>query len=218
MCALKDTIKYFPIILFSALLFFFPFPASANAGLPMIIIFWPLLFILFLPIVMIEYGVMKKYTRSFSPTPRLFWPLVMANLFSTLIGIPLTWIALVGMEVGVSLFLPSGTVNLSYIWPLTAPWLYPDTLQHNWMIVTALLILLIPFYFISAWTEGRIMGWMTKNKEHKPHIRNAMWKANFFSYLFLVLFLAPWLFLKPPPVFISFSNKMAQIFFLKLFF
>lgn len=217
MCALKDIIKYFPIILFNALLFLFPFPASANAGLPMIIIFWPLLFILFLPIIIIEYGVMKKYTRSFSATAPLFWPLVIANLFSTLIGIPLTWIALVGIEVGVSLFLPSGGVTLSYIWPLTAPWLYPDTLQHNWMIVTALLILLIPFYFISAWTEGRIMGWMTKNKENKTHIRTAMWKANFFSYLFLALFLAPWLFLKPPPIFISLSNKIVHL-FLKLFF
>lgn len=219
MCALKDIIKYFSLSFLIVLLF--PLPANANAGLPMIIIFWPLLCLLFIPIIFIEYGVMKRRTHALSPSPPLFWPLVVANLFSALIGIPLTWVVLVALEIGGALLFSQWGLDLnnvgSYIWPLTAPWLYPNTLQHQWMIVAALLILLIPFYFISAWTEGRILAWMTKNKGDKPLIRKAAWRANLYSYLFLAIFFSPWLFLEPPHFFISFSNTIIR-FFLELFF
>ena len=63
------------------------------------------------------------------------------TVVSALIGIPLTWVVLVALEIGGAMLFSQWGLDLnnvgSYIWPLTAAWLDPNTLQHQWMIVAA---------------------------------------------------------------------------------
>jgi len=124
-----------------------------------------------------------------------------ANLVSTVVGVPLTWLVLAAGEIGVqyagSLFAPPtgpqhplsplagvavGAVNMI----LMAPWLVPYEGSLYWMIPTAALLLCVPFFFVSVWIEylvaRRMMG-----RERASQARDWAWRGNLWSYSLLVL-------------------------------
>jgi hypothetical protein len=124
-----------------------------------------------------------------------------ANLASTVVGVPLTWLVLAAAEISLqyagSLLAPHagpqhplsplagiavGAVNMV----MMAPWVVPYEESLYWMVPTAALILCVPFFFVSVWVEyliaRRMMG-----REHATQTRDWAWRANLWSYSLLVL-------------------------------
>jgi hypothetical protein len=166
-------------------------PTHANAGLPMLVLIWPLFWLAFIPIVLIESWVLYKFFKK-EPFKNLLWPTTVANSFSTLVGIPLMWGILVALE----MLTPGGGgtyPNLSVFWQfflgvtLQAPWLLPYESEAYWMVPVSIMVLLFWFFFVSAWSEGLILAKFLKKTHPADLIKKATWKANMASYAFLYL-------------------------------
>lgn len=78
-------------LIFFTFFIFFPQAAWGNFILPILAVQWPLMWIAFAPIVLIETWVMQKKLADICTRDLLkatFW----ANLTSTLVGMPVTWL------------------------------------------------------------------------------------------------------------------------------
>lgn len=179
------------------LLFIVSSPAYANAGLPMLVIVWPLFWLAFIPIVLIEYRILRKTLKTETPR-RLIFITTGANLFSTVIGIPIIYFLLLLLEI----FIPGGDGTFPYLtefWrrvlsvTLQAPWLIPYESEFYWMIPVACAFLFIPFYFMSSWIESIIIAYYLRNSYQSRDVKKAVWKANQASYAFLYIIIAGWL-------------------------
>src|SRR5688500_6765144 len=73
-----------------------PSPVSANIGLPMIAVFLPPLWIALVPIVLVESVVVSRGTGA--PFQRSLGAVALANIVSTVIGVPLMWFVLATIE------------------------------------------------------------------------------------------------------------------------
>jgi hypothetical protein len=156
----------------------------ADIGLPMIAVYLPLAWLALVPIILIEawYGTWKYKL----PFQRAVSAQTTANCLSTLIGIPITWLALVLIQMPVfelgSHVVPERVVSaLSPIWGAT--WLGPE--PSNWLIVIAIAVLTIVFYLMSVAIEGIAVRRFFRDTERKT-IRNWMLQANAISYTFLL--------------------------------
>lgn len=170
--------------------------AYANVGVPMFVVIWPMYWILLIPIILIESWYSKRFLRSV-PFKKIFWPITVANLFSTLIGIPIVY----GLLLLIQLLVPGAGSDylqfpepnaLQYILSVTvqAPWLMPYESYESylfWRIPVAILFLLIPFYFASAWIESFILTKFFNVYPDRALMKKITWKANLMSYLFLFL-------------------------------
>lgn len=194
----KEHLVLFISIVLSVL--FLPMPANANAGLPMIMIAWPIFWLAFIPIVLIEWAVMRHLLPTISKRS-LLWNITLANAVSTVIGIPVTWFALVALEfllttspfallyVSVQHALSDTTWAKAFEILITAPWLYPFDGQTMNPIPFALILLFVPFFFVSYWSESRFIQWRLRNMPSStpPNLGVAVWKANLASYAFLAV-------------------------------
>lgn len=184
------------IMSLSILVLFFAEPAHANVGFPMIAIVWPLFWFALIPIILIEYYAWIKIF-DIKLNRKIFGAISIANVVSTLIGIPITWFILVVIE----LLLGGGRAfsNLNDFWQyflgvtLQAPWLLPFEGQLYWMIPTACLVLFIPFYFMSCWLEEKVVRYYLKEYYSTSEIKEAVRKVNRASYAFLYLVAFIWL-------------------------
>jgi hypothetical protein len=116
-----------PILL--VLLFVWPRTAHADAGVPMIAVLWPWAWAAFIPVCLIETLVAKRLLSL--PLLQCARLSVVANAWSTLVGIPLTWLALFLVEMGGGLGLwvsgaEPGPVWTAVLSPIGAPWLGPQ--------------------------------------------------------------------------------------------
>lgn len=165
----------------------YPGVASANAGVPMLGIALPGFGLMLLPIIALETGVIA---RSLRMAPRaVVWPVALSNLASTLLGIPLTWalLVLLQMVTGGGGAIGMGTIAgriIAVTWQ--APWMMPYESDLYWMIPTALLVLLVPFFFASWFMEYGVSRLMLRASAGKPLFR-AVRTANIASYAMLVV-------------------------------
>lgn len=125
-----------------ALLACWPGLATANAGVPMLALVWPAQWIGLLPIVLVEAAVFQFAGNV--PWRQSVWPIAKANLLSTLVGIPLAWVALLGLQFTVSGVVIStvpadisGSAIIRYLlFPLLAAWAPAGTAgkstQRSW--------------------------------------------------------------------------------------
>jgi hypothetical protein len=164
------------------LLLLFPAIAQADAGVPMLALLWPALWVLFIPIVIIEAWIARRVVG-------LDWKTSLkksgiANAVSTLIGIPLTWGVLVVIEIMLSQGGRAYGINtLSgklIAVTVQAPWLIPYESDLGWMIPAASIVLLIPFFFVSVFVERWVFG--RKTQIDKTKIKSWSWKANLLTY------------------------------------
>lgn len=177
----------------------FPTVALANAGLPMLAIVWPMSIPAFIPVVAIESWVVR---RALNVSWRVaITQMVKGNIFSTVIGIPLAWVASVAVEFLLAYFVMNAAGSRSY--PphgvgevggviLSAPWLGPFREGGHWIIPLAMIVLLVPFFFASFWTEA----WYVSHNlcpEAPERARRAIWSANVFSYIGLFIASVCWL-------------------------
>jgi hypothetical protein len=182
-------------------------PLLADAGLSLTILVFPFTLLLFFPIIGIEAMVIRKRLRRTE-----MWPVLrattVANLVSTILGIPLA----------AALLLLTALPSSSHRAHLTAlggavawPWDASSAVTKAWAVPIAdlvFLLLLVPFFFVSVWSEQKVMqrflpvaeearvsqipsiifSHHTSNRDTLP-LRKAVRDANLWSYaMMLVVF------------------------------
>lgn len=169
-------------------------PAYANAGVPMIFITLPYMIIGLIPIIIIEaYILVKKIGSSFKQTVKIS---TIANVVSTIIGMPITWLLLVLIEMvttdGGRAYGLNTPLKKFLAVTLQAPWLIPYEGDFYWMIPTATLSLLIPFFFASWFIEYKMAQKMLKRTD-LTLVKRGVFLANVTSYTILFILTIIWL-------------------------
>lgn len=167
--------------------------ARADAGVPMLFLTLPAMLIALVPIIAIEAVVVGRLLGS-NAVLRVK-SVAIANAVSTVVGLPLAWVALVALQLvsggGSAYGLTTPTQKLLAVtWQ--APWLIPYESDLYWMLPAASLVLLIPFFFTSYFVEAPIVTRL-EPEYLRAHVRTAVFRANLFSYLLLAAFTLIWL-------------------------
>jgi hypothetical protein len=159
-----------------------PTPAHANAGLPMLVVVWPTMWVLLLPIVLVEAAVaMKVLSLDFLYAAQIAG---IANLVSTLVGLPITWFLLLIVELKVGK--GGGAYGIDTLkgrllsTTLQSPWLLPY--KERWLVPAAALFLCIPFFFMSVGSEFVSARWFAQNRFPLTELLKWSWVANGLSY------------------------------------
>jgi len=159
-------------------------PAYANAGVPMLSFYLPPAWFTLVPIILIEtFVAVRKYSL---PLKTSFSSVSIANLTSTLIGIPLTWFIWATFEMifwgGV---LGEGPISWGLLSvTLQAAWLLPYEEHLWWMGPAACLVLSLVFYLVSVFFEYQVVKLFFK-KQQRNIIRAFILRSNFYSYCIL---------------------------------
>ncbi len=159
-------------------------------GIPMLFVSLPWMLLGLIPVIVIE-GFLLTWNLAIEQKVA-FKVSIIGNLLSTLIGIPLTWALLFGLQIftggGTAYGLESLSAKiLAVTWQ--APWLVPYVRDLPWMMPAAGLTLLVFFFFTSYWIELQVARRVIRN--HNPWwVRSAVREANLVTYgLFFALVL-----------------------------
>jgi len=181
------------------LLFAWPSDALANAGIPMIALAMPGMVISLIPVILIESWYLHKYLKI--PLRRSFKVMTIANLESTIIGIPLAWLGMLLVEMAVGVFfmmMPESITRANNAFAAAfativgAAWLGPDEKYGYWTIPLASLVLLIPFYFVTWSYEYSSVKRQMKDTDPML-IKVATRNLNLLSYGLLAVLVLGWL-------------------------
>lgn len=172
--------------------------ASANSGIqdefseilciPVVCLVWPVCTVLmFIPVVLIEWLVIKVSLPHIN-TKKVLLATVFANLFSSLVAIPLTMLFRLALDwATVSLWAYNESLSviwqficamtLGAIWPYTTPWL----------AAVAFISLMIPCLFTAyPFKHEEIQGMLGK-EVNSTLLRKVVWRANLASHALLLL-------------------------------
>ena len=170
------------------LMFCLPVSAQANVGLPMVVPMGFLMIAALLPIIGVEAWVLSNrldvgFGAALAASGR-------ANVISTIVGIPITWIVggILGKEL--SGFLPKSNAAWKKVLNVILGnllWLLGSYTEKNagWIIPSAELVLLVPFFFLSWWIESLVVAGTLVT--HADRISGAVFLANLLSYGLLAL-------------------------------
>ena len=189
---------------------FIPRLLFADAGLPMIFLTFPAMGALLLPIILIEAWLCRRWL-GLSPWTSIKANAV-ANFLSTLIGVPVAWGAMLGVE----FFVFSALTDIPVVkrfanadspiarivgTMLSSAWLGPDEKNLYWMVPLAVFTLLIPTFFLSVLIERWIVDHMvglpdeTEADLASSRVRRAVRDANLVTYGMLATGATIWLLL-----------------------
>ncbi len=161
-------------------------PLWANAGLPMLFVVYPGFMAAFIPVIFIEFFYLRKSFKNCS-LKKLFCGVLGANLVSTLLGVPLTWLAALGVQMifgGGTPYGLNGFVRKLYAAVVQAPWLIPY--EDAWWLVPSAFTVIMLYFFLSSWLiEYGVMYLLFHKSYDKVLIREPLFKANLISYIFL---------------------------------
>jgi hypothetical protein len=159
---------------------FAPASAEANIGLPMIAVFLPPMWVALVPIILLEATLIAR--RKGIPFKTSVGGTAVANVVSTIVGVPLLWFVLATIEAiccGSAHGL-GGTWAKLYAVTVQAPWLIPYESDFGWMIPAALCTLAVIFIVMSVAVEAPIVSRFLKLPVSQ--IWRPMWIANLASY------------------------------------
>lgn len=161
----------------------------ANVGVPMVCVTVPTMLFALPLIALVEAAVLKWFCGvSFKKGWSGALP---ANLWSTLLGIPATWLALAIAQMfgggGRAWGLDTPMDRLAAV-TLQAPWLIPYEHDLSWMMPAASLVLLVPFYLASVVAEYLVLRSLWG--EGQPRLLAGVIIANAASYVMLGVFWA----------------------------
>jgi hypothetical protein len=161
-------------------------PILADVGVPMIIVQWPAMFWALIPVIVIEALLIRRWlSLSYSGA---FKGTAIANIISTLIGVPLAWFVMFALELGINGSHGAVKTNSPVLDALHfiagIAWLTPNEKNIYWEVPTALALLLIPTFFISVWIERFICRKWWKDL-NTTSVKRAVFKANLASYAVL---------------------------------
>ncbi len=165
----------------------------ANTGVPMIALHLPWMVLLLLPIIGIEFAVARAMRSSLDT--KVIPGIIVANLVSTLVGLPLTWGMMLILNIVTTGTTAMGLKTLPALLAsvvLQSSWLVPYRDQLPWMIPTATLVLLLPYFFVTVYVERLVLAKLWKSHPRQL-VRDFSWKANLTSYGILALCTATWL-------------------------
>lgn len=154
----------------------------ANMGIPMVCIAVPTMLVALLPIAAIESVI---YWRCFHRAGKdAFVGAFLANGWSTLIGVPFTWLLLVIAQLandgGYAWGMDTPQQQLNEV-TLQAAWLIPYREHLYWMIPAASIVLLLPFYLGSAIVEFIVLAIRWRDVPRRQLVGPVL-IANAFSY------------------------------------
>ena len=185
---------------------FVPIPLLADAGVPMILLTWPAMVALVIPVIAIESLLCKRWLGLKT------WPAVksnaVSNVASTIIGTPIAWAIMLGIE-----FAAGGALDLvekvrpiqdlhspianAVFFILSSAWLGPT--DKAWEVAAATLVLLVPFFVVSYLIEYRIVRSMVGVPDGEPanlaypRVRIAVRNANLVTYGLMFVGTSVWL-------------------------
>jgi hypothetical protein len=174
-------------------------PILANAGLPMIFIYWPLMLCALVPVIILEGLLIRRWVPL--ALRDAFLGVGKANVFSTLVGVPLAWLAMLALEFAV--MLPVGLAAEKWKWELDGPvwlvlgflfsvaWLAPAEDHLHWMVPGAVVLLLVPCFFLSVALERRtcMRTWAAADP---GRVRRGVFAVNLASYALLFVLACGW--------------------------
>ncbi len=173
------------------LLYFLPFPTKADAGLPILYLVWPPLLLSLIPVIFVEAWVLKKYLCiSYRTT---FMLSAAANCVSTLVGIPLVWFILLGIQIFLGENMAWDALDT---WPgkfiagvLQSAWVVPYTKDFYGLIPTAMITVFFIFFWASWFIETLIIRALIQPELKCFPIRKAVFWAQVASYTLLPIFI-----------------------------
>lgn len=146
-----------------------------------------------LPIVLIESAIVRKPMGI--PVRRVFLDVGLANVCTTILGVPLAWGVMLGLDMlttgGYALGMDTPAKMLAAV-TLQAAWLIPYEEHLFWMIPAAATVLLIPCFFVSVLIERSVLVRRWRDHERRA-VLSAVLHANVWSYLFLFAAGSLWL-------------------------
>jgi len=169
-----------------------------NAGVPMIVPSIIVMVIALVPIILLE--ALCYYLTLETTIWNSIKSSLIANIFSTFIGIPLTWMFLVLVKFltdkGEIYRLDSKPPLLKFLILLwESPWISIGKRNSlRWMIYASGLILIIPFFLASWVSEYWIISYFLADNSLTT-INKAVRNANLFSYFLLAIY-GLWLLMK----------------------
>lgn len=171
-----------------------PMQLVANAGLPMIGIYWPPAWLALIPVVAIEaWWARRELANSWA---KAIASTLLANLISTLIGIPLTWFVWATIELrffGTALGLDNPAKAI-YAVTVQAGWLIPYENHLWWMIPCAAMALTAVFFAASVVIEWIVMRCIQREADARS-LRRWAWKGNLISYAVILIFVLAFLYI-----------------------
>ncbi len=182
--------------LIALILILVPSPASANVGIPIIAFGLPGMVILLIPIILIEGTIYRRHLNH--ELIRVGKAVSAANVFTTFLGYPLSWLfLLIGQWILTILSVTIAKATGASSWGkfftpvIMAAWLPPFKWFEDWMLPVAVMVNLVPAYFVSVGFETWIL---TKffSEEPKERLRSLCHRANMASYLLLFMILIYW--------------------------
>lgn len=171
----------------------------------MIVLTWPAMVVLLIPVIVIEGLLCKKWLGL--KTWQAIKTNAVSNLASTIVGIPVAWAFMVALEFGTMGLVGESNAFQNWHSPIanviffifSSAWLNPDLGEHVWVIPAATLILLIPFFFASYWVEYFVVRKMVRTPDREPsnladaRVRTAVRNANLITYGIMFLATSVWL-------------------------
>jgi hypothetical protein len=167
----------------------------ADAGIPMLLVEWPLMLCALVPVILLETEVVRR---------RLAWPyrkairgVARANVLSTAVAVPLAWLIMLVIELSAGFPVLSAAMKRG--WPvensllkyvlhlLTAAWVGGSVSS----IAFAAAVLLVPTFFISVFLECRSCRHSWSDMD-RAVVNRSVWYANLASYSLLFLAACAW--------------------------
>lgn len=174
-------------------------PMLANVGVPMIFIQWPLMLWALVPVIVLEALLIRRWL------PLSLWDSFVGvgkvNLLSTLVGVPLTWLTMLALEIGVMTTVGMAAERWEWdfhgpVWSvlgflISVAWLAPYEGGLHWMMPAAVAILFVPCFYLSVVLERHscTRSWTAMNP---VRIRQSVFAANLASYALLFLLACGW--------------------------
>jgi len=168
------------------ILLFVPRPAAADIGVPMVAVFLPPLWLSIFPIVALEAWIVAR--RHNRPIRSTLFRVSLANVLSTIVGIPFMWVVLALIEgafAGTALGLNTLGAKI-YAVTIQAPWLIPYEEDLRWMVPVALIVLAVPAYFLSVVVEWIVIRSLFSVDNRRAGMRT-VFIANIASYALLAI-------------------------------
>ena len=169
----------------------------ADVGIPMIFVQWPLMFCALIPVIVVEALLIRRWVSL--SLREAFTGIAKANLLSTVVGIPLAWLAMLAVEFAV--MLPVSLAADKWHWKLDSPILQAVgfALSVAWIapfgaylaVPIAASLLLIPCFYTSVWIERRVCLWAWSAAEQMA-VRRGVYLANLASYSVLFVLGCIW--------------------------
>jgi len=156
----------------------------------MVAIFLPPMWLSLVPVVLLEAWILRRMLSL--PIGTALRSSTIGNVLTTIIGVPLVWLALAFLE-GTCCGGAAGLTTFGqkvYAVTIQSPWLIPYEKDLSWMIPAAMAVLVIPFFIVTVAIEGFVNRRVLANADPK-RVWKATWVANAWSYLLIVMLAWP---------------------------